>query len=98
MKKIKQFHDRQNGILTVLTIGFLLANIACNQISGPTCTIDVASQGAIVADICRGQQIEEFNHQIEGGLYAQLINNPSFDEIDKKHNNTLDKEVNCSIL
>jgi alpha-L-arabinofuranosidase len=38
----------------------------------------------MVADICRGQQIEEFNHQFEGGLYAQLINNPSFEEINTK--------------
>jgi alpha-L-arabinofuranosidase len=46
-----------------------------------TCLVDVSSPGAAVADICRGQQLEEFNHQIEGGLYAQLINNPSFDEL-----------------
>jgi alpha-L-arabinofuranosidase len=45
-----------------------------------TCTVDVSKPGAEVADICRGQQIEEFNHQFEGGLYAQLINNPSFEE------------------
>ena len=37
--------------------------------------------GAAVAAICRGQQIEEFNYQFEGGLYAQLINNPSFEEL-----------------
>ena len=37
--------------------------------------------GAEVATICRGQQIEEFNYQFQGGLYAQLINNPSFEEL-----------------
>jgi alpha-L-arabinofuranosidase len=47
-----------------------------------TCVVDVSKPGAVVADICRGQQLEEFNHQFEGGLYAQLINNPSFDELD----------------
>lgn len=41
-----------------------------------TCVVDVSKPGAAVADICRGQQLEEFNHQFEGGLYAQLINNP----------------------
>lgn len=46
-----------------------------------TCMVDVANPGAAVADICRGQQIEEFNHQFQGGLYAQLINNPSFEEL-----------------
>jgi alpha-L-arabinofuranosidase len=44
--------------------------------------VDVSKPGVKVADICRGQQIEEFNYQIEGGLYAQLIKNPSFEELD----------------
>ena len=47
-----------------------------------TCVVDVSKPGAVVADICRGQQLEEFNHQFEGGLYAQLINNPSFEELE----------------
>jgi alpha-L-arabinofuranosidase len=46
------------------------------------CTVDVSNPGAQVADICRGQQLEEFNHQFQGGLYAQLINNPAFSELD----------------
>jgi alpha-L-arabinofuranosidase len=45
------------------------------------CAVDVSNPGAMVADICRGQQLEEFNHQVQGGFYAQLINNPSFDEL-----------------
>ena len=45
------------------------------------CVVDVSRPGAVVAAICRGQQLEEFNHQFEGGLYAQLINNPSFEEL-----------------
>ena len=52
---------------------------SCKETS---CIVDVSLPGAAVASICGGQQIEEFNHQIEGGLYAQLINNPSFEEID----------------
>jgi alpha-L-arabinofuranosidase len=47
----------------------------------PSCTVEVSRPGAAVAPICRGQQLEEFNHQFEGGLYAQLINNPSFEEL-----------------
>jgi alpha-L-arabinofuranosidase len=47
-----------------------------------TCFVDVSNPGAPVADICRGQQLEEFNHQFQGGLYAQLLNNPSFDELE----------------
>ena len=45
------------------------------------CVVNVSKPGAAVAPICRGQQIEEFNHQFEGGLYAQLISNPSFEEL-----------------
>jgi hypothetical protein len=51
------------------------------QTADPTCTIDVSRPGAAVAPICRGRQIEEFNYQLEGGLYAQLIRNPSFEEL-----------------
>lgn len=46
-----------------------------------TCVVDISKPGPVVADICRGQQIEEFNYQFEGGLYAQLIRNPSFEEL-----------------
>jgi alpha-L-arabinofuranosidase len=51
------------------------------QTVNSNCIVDIFNPGAAVADICRGQQIEEFNHQFEGGLYAQLINNPSFEEL-----------------
>src|ERR1700753_1049494 len=47
-----------------------------------TCSVDVSKPGAPVPDIGRGQQLEEFNHQFQGGLYAQLINNPAFNELD----------------
>jgi len=46
-----------------------------------TCVVDTKKPGSFVADICRGQQLEEFNYQFQGGLYAQLIRNPSFEEI-----------------
>ena len=36
------------------------------------CNIDVSKPGAAVAPVCRGQQIEEFNYQFQGGLYAQF--------------------------
>ena len=59
-------------------------NMVQAQNNGSRCTIDVSKPGAQVAPICRGQQIEEFNHQFQGGLYAQLISNPSFEEVDSK--------------
>lgn len=52
------------------------------QITKPVFVVDLSKPGAEIAPICRGQQIEDFNHQIQGGLYAQLINNPSFEELD----------------
>jgi alpha-L-arabinofuranosidase len=55
--------------------------VSSAQAANSTCTIDLAHPGAPVAAICRGQQIEEFNYQFQGGLYAQLINNPSFEEL-----------------
>lgn len=51
------------------------------QDANSSCKVDVSRPGAQIAPICRGQQIEEFNHQFEGGLYAQLISNPSFEEL-----------------
>jgi alpha-L-arabinofuranosidase len=62
-------------VTTSMCVGSIIAH------AQSICTVDISRSGAVVADICRGQQIEEFNHQFEGGLYAQLINNPSFEEL-----------------
>ena len=56
-------------------------SLSWSQTTNSSCTVDVSKPGAVVAPICRGQQIEEFNYQFQGGLYAQLINNPSFEEL-----------------
>ena len=73
---------------TVFLAGMVLSAGTSAIIAQKSCTVDVSRPGAIIAPICRGQQIEEFNYQFEGGLYAQLIKNPSFDEIDTKLNST----------
>ena len=70
MNRFHHFHS-----VLVALLGAALAH------AGSTCTIDVSKPGAAVAAICRGQQLEEFNYQFEGGLYAQLIRNPSFEEL-----------------
>ena len=62
-------------IIIFLCAGVILSN------AQTIFSVDVSKPGATVAPICRGQQIEEFNYQIQGGLYAQLINNPSFEEL-----------------
>ena len=59
----------------------LWAMVIQAQTAEPTCTVEVSRPGAVVAPICRGQQLEEFNYQFEGGLYAQLLRNPSFEEL-----------------
>lgn len=64
------------AIMTVCCVGVIAGHA---QTTSSSCIVDISKPGATVAPICRGQQIEEFNYQIEGGLYAQLINNPSFE-------------------
>ncbi len=65
----------------VFAIGCLGALVIRAWAAEPTCSIDVSRPGVAVAPICRGQQLEEFNYQFEGGLYAQLLRNPSFEEL-----------------
>lgn len=67
-----------------LSLAFCVLSIAS---SAQSITIDITKPGAPVAPIGRGQQIEEFNHQIQGGFYAQLISNPSFEEWNKPTDN-----------
>src|ERR1035437_10915237 len=66
----------------IAAITFLMGVImAWTQTTGQTLIVDVSNPGVEVSPICRGQELEEFNHGIEGGLYAQMINNPSFEEV-----------------
>lgn len=64
-----------SGLTVLWSVGSILAY------GQGSVVVDVSKPGATVADISRGQQLEEFNHQFQGGLYAQLINNPSFEEL-----------------
>ena len=68
------------------TLALVVCGIAANSSSAQTskivCQVDVSKPGPAVAPICLGQQIEEFNYQFQGGLYAQLIRNPSFEELE----------------
>ncbi len=68
-------------IISTLVLLLLLPPVLKGQSAAPVCTIDLSRPGATVAPVCRGQQLEEFNYQFQGGLYAQLINNPSFEEL-----------------
>ncbi len=88
--------NRHMIVLALAIVFFYKATLAQAQTASSTFTVYVTDPGASVAPICRGQQIEEFNHQFEGGLYAQLINNPSFEEIDRNLNST--PVVNWSLI
>ncbi|MCK9412930.1 MAG: hypothetical protein M0Q53_11560 [Prolixibacteraceae bacterium] len=89
MKKANKGTRLRNFFWMVLTEIMILGMGTTHLQAQPAvanCIVDVSKPGVLVAPICRGQQIEEFNHQFQGGLYAQLINNPSFEEIDLKLN------------
>ena len=77
-------------LLTVILLCSAGSFILIPERNCSICTIDVSHPSVRVADICRGQQLEEFNHQFQGGLYAQLITNPSFEELE---NNTANWNV-----
>jgi alpha-L-arabinofuranosidase len=84
MKKVNNREKLPAGhwiCLAVTAISIAGAVMACRQTGKTTFTVDVSKPGPLVAPVCRGQQIEEFNYQFQGGLYAQLINNPSFEEL-----------------
>ena len=72
-------------IRIVFPLAFLfccfVSNLTFSQTDTVRFSIAISKPGVEVALICRGQQIEEFNYQIQGGLYAQLINNSSFEEL-----------------
>ena len=86
--KVIRLMGRLSMILTLLILFYISELAPLAQTANLWCTIYYSRPGVAVAPICRGQQIEEFNHQFEGGLYAQLINNPSFEEIDSSLNKT----------
>jgi hypothetical protein len=71
--------NRQIINFTAISL-FISCNMACTQIARASLIIDVSLSGIEVAPICRVQELEEFYHGIEGGPYAQIINNPSFEE------------------
>ena len=49
-----------------------------------TIDIDLARQGHAVSPTLYGIFFEDINHAADGGLYAELIRNRSFEEVDRK--------------
>ena len=76
-----RMETKQLFIAAILAFICIVGNMGFSQKPSLTLSVDVTKPGAEVALIGRGQELEEFNHGIQGGLYAQLINNPSFEEV-----------------
>lgn len=70
MKNSSRSMNVKTMVLTIASILCAVTIISCNQNSRSGITVDLTKPGAQVAEICRRQQIEVFNHQFEGGLYA----------------------------
>ena len=83
LKTLKRgwFHSWYLASFMVIIIWFTESVILQAQNSKSSCIVDVSRPGVPVAPIGLGQQLEEFNHQFQGALYAQLIHNPSFEEL-----------------
>ncbi len=59
----------------------LLGMMACTGMGQVTINIDMADKGIAVSPTLNGIFYEDINHSADGGLYAELIRNRSFEEI-----------------
>ncbi|MBP7049435.1 MAG: hypothetical protein KBE65_00305 [Phycisphaerae bacterium] len=65
------------GIFTTLTLLLLAGSL---QASTATITIDAADKGPAINPRMYGIFLEEINHGVDGGLYAELIRNRGFED------------------
>ena len=73
-------------VLAVITIWCVGVNIVKAQATSSTLTIDLSKPGHSISPILyNGVLFEEISHGVDGGFYAQLIRNGSFED-----NNNLD--------
>ena len=67
--------------LTMTLLGALAFMAGCtSQPEGVPVTLNVAEKGASVSPSMYGVFFEEINHAGDGGLYAELVQNRSFEE------------------
>lgn len=70
-----------NRKLTTLLLGALVFMAGCTpQPEGVSVTLNVKEKGAPVSPSMYGVFFEEINHAGDGGLYAELVQNRSFEE------------------
>lgn len=66
------------GIVFLYTISFITVN--CTAAGRAAISIDLTSQGPPINPHMYGIFLEEINHGVDGGLYAELIRNRSFED------------------
>src|SRR4051812_41083721 len=73
----------RNRIVSLRTVSFAIAVIAQLASAEPTrITIDAASPGSAVSPTLYGIFFEEINRAGDGGIYAEMIQNRSFEDAD----------------
>ena len=81
MHKIKEMGTFLNLISPRCLLIFLIIGQACFHSRGQTLTIDVSKPGHAISPILyNGMLFEEISHGVDGGFYAQLIRNGSFED------------------
>lgn len=72
---------RKHSFSCFIAVGLLIAS--CNNVEPEeTLIINLQEKGAEVATSMYGIFFEEINHAGDGGLYAELVNNRSFEELE----------------
>lgn len=68
---------KPNRIITLLALGAAIAPAVSAQVD---IAIDAANRGPVIGNLHYGIFYEEINHAGDGGLYAELIRNRSFED------------------
>ena len=68
------------SICAAIATSAILASCSTNKAEGTPITINLAEKGANVSPSMYGVFFEEINHAGDGGLYAELVQNRSFEE------------------
>ena len=69
----------KKGINIVIILFFLSVN-SLLKAQTPTLTVDLSEKGAAISSVHNGIFFEDINHAADGGLYAELIRNRSFED------------------
>ena len=64
----------------MFSLSLLAAGMATASMAQVTLNIDAGQRGALIGDRHYGIFFEEINHAGDGGLYAELIHNRSFED------------------